>query len=151
MTIILLILSLSLLAVIILGAYLEIKPFSSARSAPHWLKGSIVANLFIFIAALFGILFMGIQQVMAEPAEVMGLAGNAEFSIGKGMAFIGVALPTCIATYAAGMAIGPIGSASLAAISEKPENFGRSLIYLGLAEGIAIYGLVVSILLMGKI
>lgn len=151
MTIILLILSLSLLGVVTLGAYLEIKPFTSARLAPPWLKGSIVVNLLIFVLALFGILFMGIQQVMAEPAEVMGLAAGTEFSIGKGIAFIGVALPTCIATYAAGMAIGPIGAASLAAISEKPENFGRSLIYLGLAEGIAIYGLVLSILLMGKI
>jgi len=141
----------SLIGVIILGVYFEIKPFNAEKPPPAWLKKSLVANLFTFVLALFGILFMGIQEVMAEPAEVMGLASVAEFSIGKGMAFIGVALPTCVATYAAGMAIGPIGAASLAAISEKPENFGRSLIYLGLAEGIAIYGLVVSILLMGKI
>ena len=40
---------------------------------------------------------------------------------------------------------------SLAVITEKPEMFGRTLIYLGLAEGIAIYGLVVSILLLGRI
>jgi V/A-type H+/Na+-transporting ATPase subunit K len=36
-------------------------------------------------------------------------------------------------------------------ITEKPEIFGRTLIYLGLAEGIAIYGLVVTILMLGKI
>ena len=42
-------------------------------------------------------------------------------------------------------------AASLAALAEKPEMFGRTLIYLGLAEGIAIYGLVVTILLLGKI
>ncbi|MCU7837098.1 MAG: ATP synthase subunit C [gamma proteobacterium symbiont of Taylorina sp.] len=151
MTITLLILSFSLIGSIALGTYFEIKPFNSVRTAQRWLKGSIIVNLSTFVLALFGTLFMGIQEVMAEPAEVMGLVAAAEFSIGKGMAFIGVALPTCIATYAAGMAIGPIGAAALAAISEKPENFGRSLIYLGLAEGIAIYGLVVSILLMGKI
>lgn len=151
MTITLLILSLSLIGVIVLGVYFEIKPFSCAKAAPVWLKNSIVINLSTFVLALFATLFIGIQEVMAMPAEVMDIAVNSEFSIGKGMAFIGVALPTCIATYAAGMAIGPIGAASLAAISEKPENFGRSLIYLGLAEGIAIYGLVVSILLMGKI
>ena len=49
------------------------------------------------------------------------------------------------------MAVGPIGSASLAVLAEKPEIFGRTLIYLGLAEGIAIYGLVMSILLLDKI
>jgi len=47
--------------------------------------------------------------------------------------------------------VGPIGSAALAAITEKPEMLGRSLIYIGLAEGIAIYGLVVSILLLNRI
>ena len=151
MSITLLILSLSLAGMIALGAYFEIKPFHCAGTAPSWLKSSIVINLSVFVLALFSTLLIGIQEVMAMPEEVMEIAVNPEFSIGKGLAFIGVALPTCIATYAAGMAIGPIGAASLAAISEKPENFGRSLIYLGLAEGVAIYGLVVSILLMGKI
>ena len=47
--------------------------------------------------------------------------------------------------------MGPIGAASLAVLAEKPEIFGRTLIYLGLAEGIAIYGLVMSILLLDKI
>jgi V/A-type H+-transporting ATPase subunit K len=47
--------------------------------------------------------------------------------------------------------VGPVGAASLAVIAEKPEMFGRTLIYLGLAEGIAIYGLVVTILLLGRI
>ena len=151
MTITLFILTASLMGVILLGAYLEIKPFSSENLPPRWLKSSIVVNLFTFVLAIFGILFIGIQEVLAAPAEIVELTTAAEFSIGKGMAFIGVALPTCIATYAAGIAIGPIGAASLAAISEKPENFGRSLIYLGLAEGIAIYGLVISILLLGKL
>ena len=41
-----------------------------------------------------------------------------------------------------------VGSSVLA---EKPEIFGRTLIYLGLAEGIAIYGLVMSILLLDKL
>ena len=56
-----------------------------------------------------------------------------------------------MATIAAGIAVGPVGAASLAVIAEKPEAFGRTLIYLGLAEGIAIYGLVVTILMLGKI
>jgi V/A-type H+-transporting ATPase subunit K len=64
---------------------------------------------------------------------------------------IGIGLPTALATIGAGIAVSSVGSASLAVIAEKPELFGRTLIYLGLAEGIAIYGLVVSILLLGKI
>jgi V/A-type H+-transporting ATPase subunit K len=56
-----------------------------------------------------------------------------------------------LAAIGAAIALGPIGSASLAVIAEKPEMFGRTLIYMGLAEGIAIYGLVMSILLLGKL
>jgi len=101
--------------------------------------------------ALLALLFLSIQQVMAVPTDVVGAVVNHDISIGKGVALIGIGLPTSFATIGAGISVGPIGAASLAAISDKPENFGRSLIYLGLAEGIAIYGLVVTILLMAKI
>ena len=42
------------------------------------------------------------------------------------------------------------GAAALAAISERPEIFGRAMVIVGLAEGIAVYGLIVSIILVGK-
>ena len=58
---------------------------------------------------------------------------------------------SALSTIAAGIAVGPIGAASLAVLAEKPEIFGRTLIYLGLAEGIAIYGLVMSILLLDRL
>jgi V/A-type H+-transporting ATPase subunit K len=76
---------------------------------------------------------------------------QGQMSVGMGLALIGAGIPTALSTVGAGIAVGPIGAASLAAVAEKPEIFGRTLIYLGLAEGIAIYGLVVSILLLGKI
>lgn len=151
MYIMLLILSLSLFLMVALGVYYEIKPFNSAQAPPIWLKKSIGINLLTFVLALIGMLFLSIQEVMAVSGDVVGTVVNHDISIGKGLALIGIGLPTCFATIGAGISVGPIGAASLAAISEKPENFGRSLIYLGLAEGIAIYGLVVTILLMSKI
>ena len=151
MYIMLSILSLSLIGMIVLGFYFELKPFSSSPVPPSWLRGSIGINMVVFMLGLFGMLFIGIQEVMAVPKEAIAVAVNHDISLGKGLALIGVGLPTCFATIGAGISVGPIGASSLAAISEKPENFGRSLIYLGLAEGIAIYGLVVSILLLGKI
>ena len=48
------------------------------------------------------------------------------------------------------IAVAYTGAAALAAISEKPEMFGRALVIVGLAEGIAIYGLVIAIILIGK-
>mgnify|MGYP001123550274 FL=1 len=91
----------------------------------------------------------GVRLAKQAGAEVVAVVN--EISTGMGLAIIGAGIPTALSTIGAGIAVGPIGAASLAAITEKPENLGRTLIYLGLAEGIAIYGLVVSILLLNKI
>ncbi len=127
------------------GIWLELKP----RLVPvGWLKGGLLANVTLFGLGLAGVMLLGVQEVLAaEPAA----AGLTEISLGKGLALIGIGLPTALAAIGAGIALGPVGSASLAVIAEKPEMFGRTLIYMGLAEGIAIYGLVMSILLLGKI
>ncbi|MCJ7813524.1 ATP synthase subunit C [bacterium] len=44
-----------------------------------------------------------------------------------------------------------MGAAAMGAIGEKPELAGRALIFVGLAEGIAIYGLIISIMILGKV
>lgn len=136
----------SVAATIGAGVWLELKP--RRLPSPNWLKGGVLANFLVFGLALASMLMMGVQEVMAaEP-----IAGAAlEISLGKGLALIGIGLPTALAAIGAGIALGPVGSAALAVIAEKPEMFGRTLIYMGLAEGIAIYGLVMSILLLGKI
>jgi V/A-type H+-transporting ATPase subunit K len=137
---------LSVAATIAAGVWLEMKP--RRLPSPNWLKGGVLANILLFGLAMAGTLLMGVQEVMAaEP-----IAGAVmEISMGKGLALIGIGLPTALAAIGAGIALGPVGSAALAVIAEKPEMFGRTLIYMGLAEGIAIYGLVMSILLLGKI
>jgi V/A-type H+-transporting ATPase subunit K len=113
-----------------------------------WLKGGLLANVALFGAGLAGVMLLGVQEVMAaEPVA----GAVADISLGKGLALLGVGLPTGLAAIGAAIALGPIGSAALAVIAEKPEIFGRTLIYMGLAEGIAIYGLVMSILLLGTL
>ena len=64
---------------------------------------------------------------------------------------IAAALSTALAAIAAGYAVGKVGSAAVGAIAEKPELFGRALVLVGLAEGIAIYGLIISILILNRI
>jgi len=127
------------------GFWLELKP---RRLPAGWLKGGLLANGLLFGLGLAGVTLFGVQDVLA--AEPTATAAG-EISLGQGLALLGVGLPTGLAAIGAAIALGPIGSASLAVIAEKPEMFGRTLIYMGLAEGIAIYGLVMSILLLGKI
>ena len=68
----------------------------------------------------------------------------------SGQALIGAAIAVAGAAIGAGIAVAYTGSAALAAMSERPELFGRAMVVVGLAEGIAIYGLVIAILLIAK-
>lgn len=69
----------------------------------------------------------------------------------NGLGFIGAALSTGLASVGAGIGVGQAGSAAIGAISEDSSILGKTLIILGLAEGIAIYGLVISIMILQKL
>ncbi|MCB1909721.1 MAG: hypothetical protein KDH15_20365 [Rhodocyclaceae bacterium] len=64
---------------------------------------------------------------------------------------VGAALATGLSALGAGLAVGKLGAAAVATLAERPELFGRLLIFVGLAEGIAIYGLIVSILILNRL
>jgi len=65
--------------------------------------------------------------------------------------YIAIAVSIAGSCLAAGYAVGKVGSAALGAVAEHPELMGRALIFVGLAEGIAIYGLIVAVMLIRKI
>lgn len=65
--------------------------------------------------------------------------------------YMAAALATGLSCIGAGIAVSQVGSAAMAAISEKPELFGKVLVILGLAEGIAIYGLIISIIIIAAL
>jgi V/A-type H+-transporting ATPase subunit K len=81
-----------------------------------------------------------------EPAQAANAGGGTD----SGDAFIGAAIAVAASTIGAGIAVAYTGAAALAAISEKPEMFGRAMVVVGLAEGIAIYGLIVAVILIGQ-
>jgi V/A-type H+-transporting ATPase subunit K len=68
-----------------------------------------------------------------------------------GWGFAAAAFATGIGSVGAGIAVAYVGSAALGAIGEKPELAARALIFVGLAEGIAIYGLIIAIMILTKI
>lgn len=140
--------SLAIVGLIVSGILLDFRPAYAPRIRT-WYKPAMGVQLLAFVGAQLGLLVFGVSDAMAQTTEVAVSA--SEISTGMGLAILGVGIPTGLSTIGAGIAVGPIGAASLAAITEKPENLGRTLIYLGLAEGIAIYGLVISILLLNKI
>lgn len=68
-----------------------------------------------------------------------------------GWGFLAAGLAVGIGSVGAGIAVAFVGAAAVGAMSEKPEIAGRALIYVGLAEGIAIYGLIIAIMILGKV
>jgi V/A-type H+-transporting ATPase subunit K len=141
--------TMAILSVIALGLYLELAPNRAPRPSPTRLRWGLGTQIALFVVAEIALIALGTQEAMAAAEAAAGAA--REISIGYGLALIGVGLPTAIAAIGAGIAVGPVGAAALAVVAEKPEAFGRSLVYLGLAEGIAIYGIVVSIIMLERI
>ncbi len=138
----------SLVAIVALGIHFEAHPLAERRSPPRWLKRTVGANLLLFALGQVGLLLVGVRSAFAQPAVA---ASTSQISVGFGLAMIGIGIPTAVATIGAGIAVSSVGAAALGVIAEKPEAFGRTLVYLGLAEGIAVYGLVVTILMLNRI
>ncbi|MDH6547029.1 V/A-type H+-transporting ATPase subunit K [Streptomyces sp. SAI-208] len=103
-------------------------------------------------AALFtGALVLLLVALSGGPAQADAATTAAAESSGSGSAaLIGAAIAVAGASIGAAIAVAYTGAAALAALSERPELFGRAMVIVGLAEGIAIYGLVVAIILIGK-
>ena len=68
----------------------------------------------------------------------------------NGSALLGAAIAVAGSAIGAGIAVAYTGAAALAAMCERPELFGRAMVVVGLAEGIAIYGLIVALILVGE-
>ena len=109
-----------------------------------------IAAALVAVAAALGIgattLLVLAPPALAAGAPAAGLAPEA-WSFG----LLGAALATGMSSLGAGFAVAKVGTAAVGALAEKPELFGRLLIFVGLAEGIAIYGLIVSILVLNRL
>ena len=109
------------------------------------LKKALKINLSTFIPAITMALIIMIPNIVHA-------TGRASASgAGLGLGYIAAALCTGLATIGAGYAVGAVGSSALGAVSEDPKILGKTLIYVGLAEGIAIYGLIISIMILSKL
>lgn len=106
------------------------------------------------VVAVSGLLMAGALVVFALAAySDSGVVTAAQVSTSSGgnwAAFLGAAVAVAGSSIGAGVAVAYTGAAALAALSERPELFGRAMVIVGLAEGIAIYGLIVAIILIGR-
>jgi len=107
------------------------------------LKKILRVNLSVFLPLLASAIIILVPQAVS--------AETTSTTSPSGLGFIAAALSTGLATIGAGYAVGVVGSSALGAVSEDSSILGKTLIFVGLAEGIAIYGLIVSILILGRL
>lgn len=107
-------------------------------------KKALKVNLGVFLPVMTFALVMNIPTI-ASAADV------ATYNPAAGLGYIAAGLSTGLATIGAGYAVGAVGSSALGAVSEDPKILGKTLIYVGLGEGIAIYGLIISIMILSRI
>ena len=106
------------------------------------------AGLFVVAAALMAVMAVG---PAAEPPEAASAATATASDAGQGMGFLAAALATGLSCLGAGIAIASTAPAAIGAFSEDPKAFGKALIFVVLGEGVALYGLLISILLINKL
>ncbi len=120
------------------------------RNEPTHATRGLVLGLGGFNAVV-GLMAAGFGLVwLASPATILASGMVAPTAAADQFTSLAAALSTGFATIGAGIAVSATGAAAVGAIAEKPESFGRSLIFVGLAEGIAIYGLIISFLLLNR-
>ncbi|MDF2677832.1 MAG: ATPase [Bacillota bacterium] len=98
----------------------------------------------VMVGAIISTIYGG--NVFAE--TVTDASAAAGMSLGEGFKYLAAALSTGLATIGTGLAVGSVGSSAVGAVSEDSSILGKTLIFVGMAEGIAIYGMIISILIL---
>ena len=111
-------------------------------------KTAIGVNAFFF----FGIMLVAIGVMFAGTSSVQASASaGAGSGLATGMGYLAAALVTGLSCIGGGIAVASAASAALGAISEDQSILGKSLIFVGLAEGVALYGLIISFMILGQL
>ena len=118
-------------------------------AAQRWRRGAVVLTV-IGVLLLGGAVVLLLVAATAGRAPRPGGGGRCRRDGREHGALIGAGIAVAGSSIGAGIAVAYTGAAALAIMSERPELFGRAMVIVGLAEGIAIYGLVVGIILIGK-
>lgn len=116
----------------------------AALAIRGYVKGLVSLN---GVAAVIALGLTAVQ--LLHPAAVLA-QGAATAAASDSTAATGAGLATGLACIGAGIAVGIAGAAAIGGITEKPEILGRTLIFVGLGEGIAIYGLIISFLILNR-
>lgn len=116
-------------------------------------KDNVKKRVFAQIATFAGVFTLAfvVSGVSVFAEETTATTTGIDGTLAQGLGFIAAALATGCSSLAAGIAVGNAAPAAIGAFSENPDNFGKSMIFVALGEGCAIYGLLISILIINQL
>jgi V/A-type H+-transporting ATPase subunit K len=119
------------------------------RHAPAQTTRTLVLGLGSYNLVL-ALMMAGLGLVWFFAPGVVQAAGLAQQTGGDPYASLAAAIAVGLGSIGAAYAVGTTGAAAVGVIAEKPEAFGRVLIFVGLAEGVAIYGLIIAFIVLNR-
>lgn len=125
---------------LVISVIVAIKAFEKGKSA----KRTVLTQIFSFLAVAS---FCLIVPVVAHAADASA-AADAAASSATGWGYIAAGISTGLSCIGGGIAVGGSAPAAIGATSEDPKNFGKSIIFVALGEGCALYGMLISIMII---
>ena len=129
-----------LVAALVLGIIVPFGYFLKGERSKKRYKRALGANVVFYFGAFAIAAIMLFSGDPVYAAETTAAASNA-----TGFGYIAAALSTGLSCVGGGIAV------ASAAISEDSSALGKSLIFVGLAEGVCLYGLIISFMILGKL
>lgn len=137
-------------AVVVLLLAMPLVPVYRGVTTGKAARKSVICNLCAFFGLMGLMLLLPIGDFVTFAAENGATAAEA-VSTGAGLGYLGAALVTGMSALGAGIAVASAAPAAIGATSEDPKSFGKALIFVALGEGVALYGLLISILIINNL
>ena len=140
----------TLTAALLISIVIPFGAFAIGEKTRGRYKAALGANLFMFFGTMIFaavMMFHGTAFAAETAAEGAAVAGVSA----TGLGYISAALSTGLSCLGGGIAVSAAASAALGAISEDSSILGKSLIFVGLAEGVCLYGLIISFMILGNL
>ncbi len=138
-----------LFSALVLSILVPFRIYFKGEQTRRRYKMTLAFNTLAFFGISLSAAFMlfGTSASAAEAGTTAAAAGT----MATGMGYLAAALVTGLSCIGGGIAVASAASAALGAISEDSSILGKSLIFVGLAEGVCLYGLIISFMILGKL
>lgn len=134
----------TLVAILLLSIVIPFGAFLLGERSKHRYKATLGINCLAFFGTFL------IANILIYSGNVQA-AGETITSNATGLGYFSAALVTGLSCIGGGYAVASAASAALGALSEDSSVFGKSLIFVAMAEGVCLYGLIISFMILGKL